>query len=170
MMPADFIAADRISPATTGEGSNELLRTRLELMRQLEASLQRSRKALLALDLAGIERGTGEQVNLVQEFESVLRRSTAPPAIGRQSAEEGGLGLPVHASELARELRRSENRIREAARLQAALLARARSKLRVLANMLAGPSVTYGPLPARSGGAPRVFAWKEGGESNPCRV
>jgi hypothetical protein len=48
------------------------------------------------------------------------------------------------------ELRRSCQRVLEATRLQAALLARARTKLRVLANMLAGQSVNYGPLVAGS--------------------
>lgn len=38
-----------------------------------------------------------------------------------------------------------------AVRLQAALLARAQGKLRVLANMLAGTSADYGQLLARQG-------------------
>jgi hypothetical protein len=131
------------------------VRSRLALMGELEASLHRSRKALLALDLAGIERATGEQVGMIREFQACLPRGVLPLAIGNTGAK-GAPGLVAHAPELE-ELRKSESRVLEAVRLQAALLGRAQCKLHVLANMLAGPSVTYGPWLARNGGLPRGF-------------
>jgi hypothetical protein len=65
----------------------EPMRTHRTLMDQLEASLAGSRQALLALDLAGIERGTREQVVLAGEIEAALRRAIARPAAPRASAE-----------------------------------------------------------------------------------
>jgi len=156
-MLTDSIPARRILPANAGQLAAELLPDRLAVMRELEASLQGSRKALLALDLAGIERGTREQVRLIRELEMVLRRPTASSAIGRQPAEDAAQGLPACAPELEEELRRCESRVRDGARLQAALLARARSKLRVLANMLADPSVTYERLLAGTGAPSHVL-------------
>jgi len=128
------------------ERGEEPSRTYQTLLGQLEASLHGSRKALIALDLAGMERGTREQVVLTREIEAVRRRSIAPADKRTREQEE--------------ELRQSGNRVLAAARLQAALLVRARCKLRVLANMLADPSVNYGPLLARNGASPRVFEGK----------
>lgn len=132
------------------------VRSRLALMGELEASLHRSRKALLALDLAGIERATGEQVGMIREFQACLRRGVAPQATEKSGAKNA-LGLSAPAPNPEEELRKSESRVLEAVRLQAALLGRAQCKLHVLANMLAGPSVTYGPWLARNGGLPRGF-------------
>ncbi len=143
-MPTDFIAAGRAPAAISGERAAEPLRGRRALLCELEASLEGSRKALLALDLAAIERGTREQEGLLGEFDVALRQ-------GMKGAAQALEPEPEPEPEPEEELRRSGNRILEAARLQAALLARAQCKLRVLANMLAEPSVTYGPLRACKG-------------------
>jgi hypothetical protein len=150
-MTSDSILTERTPSATPLEREEELLRARLVLMRQLEASLQGSRKALLALDLPQIECGTGDQIGLILEFGALLRRSKACAAADR-SVEPRAPGLRTPPPELEEELGRSQNRILDALRLQAALLARAQCKLRVLGNMLAGPTAPYGPLPARDGG------------------
>lgn len=150
------------------------MKTHLALMGQLEASLLGSRKALLALDLAGIERGTREQIVLAAEMAALLRRDFAPSAqqsplvehLAEHSSEAGSLSLPGGATGLQEELRKSESRVLRAARLQAALLVRARGKLRVLANVLAGPSIDYGPLLERKGALARGFGargWKRAG-------
>ena len=131
---AATLSADILQP---GAGPAQ---TRLTLLRQLQASLSRSCTALLALDLAGIERGTREQVGLSQELAADL------PRAGRELA--GGA---------REELRQNELGILQALRLQSALLARARCKLRVLVNMLAGPSASYGPLGLRTGARPPAF-------------
>jgi hypothetical protein len=113
-MPTDSNPTVHIPPASAGAQAGESTLARLAWMRELEASLNGSRKALLSLDLAGIERGTSEQVSLIREFD----------AIGRPPREDGVPGLAAHGPELERQLRRSGTRIVMAARLQAALLAR----------------------------------------------
>jgi hypothetical protein len=120
----------------------------LAWMEELEASLMGSHRALLELDLASIECGTREQANLIRKFDAV-----------RKQSEDGAIRLPAHAPGLARELRHSGARILEAARLQSALLVRAQGKLRVLGNMLAGPSADYGPLLARHSAGRRGWGW-----------
>jgi len=144
-------------------------RLALMLMHDLEASLHTSQKALLALDLAGIERGTREQVALIRKLEAALRRNAAPSASERRPGEDEARSLPAGVHGLEEELRLRRNKIREACRLQLALLVRARARLRVLANMLAGPSVNYESLLTRSS-APPAFGWKSGERSDSCQV
>jgi hypothetical protein len=129
-------------------------------MVKLHASLHCSHRALLALDLANIERETSEQAGFIREFGALKR---APLARSERQAEETKLDLSACTPELEEKFRRTATEILEAARLQAALLERAQCKLRVLARMLAGPSVTYGLLLERNG-APCVYGWKPGGE------
>jgi hypothetical protein len=116
------------------------------LLRELEASLLGSRAALLALDLEGIERGTREQVDLVGKLEANRR-----------------LGRALAGPELAEDFERCAARVGQAGRVQAALLARARAKLRVLANMLAGPSCDYGFVVSRSQVQAGIFRAGEAG-------
>jgi hypothetical protein len=129
------------------------MRDCLALFVQLEASLHGSRKALLARDLAGIEQGSREQRVLAGKIEAVLRKSIVPSGSG-----------------LEEELKQSGKRVLAAGRLQTALLARARRQLRILVNVLAGPSVNYGPMLEQEDAiAPlRVFeckpGWKYAGE------
>jgi hypothetical protein len=133
------------------EPDDELFRSRLALMTALEISLESSRKALLSLDVAGIERGTGEQIGWIREFDTVFLRSMARVPAKRFSAENVALE-PACEPHLEQDLRRSEKRVQDALRLQAALLARAARKLRVIANMLAGASASYGPFPEQKAG------------------
>jgi len=113
-------------------------------MRELEASLAGSRKALLALDLEDIERGTRDQVGLIRALETT-----------GTSAEASSLrGLPPS---MAEELRRCEAGVLQEARLQAALLARAQRKLRILANMLADPSLSYEFLFSKPGAQAHIL-------------
>jgi hypothetical protein len=126
-MPADLIATGLATPDAG-----------LAVLSELESSLLGSRKALLELDLAAIERGTIEQAGLIREFDVLLRP-----------------GLSAGTPELQKTFRQSAQRILEASRLQAAVLVREQRKLRVLANMLAGPGVSYGRLRAWNGGPRR---------------
>jgi hypothetical protein len=100
---------------------------------------------LLALDLAGIELRTSEQTQFIRRFAAILRR----PLAGQVAPAAPDLPLE---GQIEKDLRRCEGRILNALRLQSALLARARSKLRVIANVLAGPSAPYGPGLARGRG------------------
>lgn len=174
--------ADGSSYAATSPSANALqraddrARARLALMRQLQASLCGSHKALQALDLAGIEQGTSEQVSLSRKLAEDLR-SHGVAACGKrlwdgnQWLDDPAAGRVQCAPSLAEELRRSERGVWQALRLQLALLERAQCKLRVLANMLADPSRNYGPLPAQSGGPRRwPFLTSERERSDRCRA
>jgi hypothetical protein len=143
MMPNQLGRADNNPCPIFWAPSDEFLRSRLALMPALEASLRRSREALVAMNLEGIERGTREQVGFISELKAASQRKLLPGG-SRQPQENRELVFSASAVELE-ELRQIENRVREAARLQSALLARARYKLRVLANMLVGLSKTYRP-------------------------
>jgi hypothetical protein len=132
-----------ITPANAF-GSCELLRERLTLARMLELSLRRSQEALRVLDLAAIERGTEEQMVWIRELGGCLcRNEPTPPAptLSRGNPAE----KPAAARQLEQELQQAAKRILDGIRLQLALLRRMRTKLRVLANMLAGTAVAYGP-------------------------
>jgi hypothetical protein len=160
MSPEESIYAARNS-ADISLRPPEALRPRLALMLRMQASLFGSRTALLALDLAGIEQGTREQVELSLKLEEEIGRGGAPAANVKTLTRHGAAGFTTRApkleSELEKELRRCEHEVLQALRLQSALLVRARSKLRVLSNMLAGTSVNYGPPLTRSVALARVF-------------
>lgn len=142
-MPGQLGRTDYNPCPDLGVASGEFLRARLALMPALEASLRRSREALVAMNLEGIERETREQAGFIRELKAASQRKLLPGG-SRQPQEKRELVFFASAAELE-ELQQSENRVREAARLQAALLARARYKLRVLANMLVGLRQTYRP-------------------------
>jgi len=168
MTPGNSPLSGSTPSADAGTRADESALARLAWMGKLEASLVGSHKALLALDLAGIEQRTVEQIGLIREF-AAMRRPREP--------EDEALDRALRTPTLEKELRRSGTRILDAVRVQAALLARAQSKLRVLANLLAGPSVDYGRLVLTNGGdrAPGMRR-KPGSEmemrrrSDPCRA
>lgn len=124
-----------------GRGHAELL----EIMQELEVSLERGRKALLALDLAGIEQECGEQRDMAQRLRMWVMQPemTSSTCSEFPSASASELFLDRFLLEQAIHLSRS--RILQAVRLQRALLQRAQCRLRVLGNMLAGPAALYHP-------------------------
>jgi hypothetical protein len=150
-MPSDAIRAHPVLPASERANDDDLVHIRFGLMRDLEASLEGSRKALLVLDLAGIEHGNSEQMRLLCEMAATLPRRGAAQDDGCSrfaggAAEHRLTQEHERERERGKELCQSRDRILTATRLQGALLSRARTKLRVLANMLASPSADYGPL------------------------
>jgi hypothetical protein len=120
----------------------------LKLMGQLLASLTAGHRDLLALDLAGMQRRTGEQEILARGLNTVLGPSLwAEP--GNRLPGDGmseRSGLTATDPELIGALAGGACSILQASRLHAALLRRAQHRLRVIANTLAGSSVDYGPL------------------------
>jgi hypothetical protein len=154
-------------PAAVAD-DEDFLRDRLALLRALEVSLERSLEAMPALDLARIELGTSEQIVLIRRLDATWGNAAERLAEDRTGAlreldsELAGELKDGLKDGLRKETRRSAQRILEALRLQAALLARARAKLRVLANMLAGPGVPYGDLLAHHRGDARVAAPRAG--------
>jgi hypothetical protein len=107
---------------------NEIsVRASLLLLGELEASLQSSQKALLARDLAGVERETSEQRRLHQGLEDLG-------------------GAPVFHPQSAAEWRAAAIRILHLGRVQLALLARTRRSLHVFSHLAQGPDASYAPL------------------------
>lgn len=107
----------------------------LGLLAEMEASLQGSQKAVLASDGLGLENCTREQARLHRALEMLLWPQ-AWPGTAVQKAVEKSAG-PRCAPRLAAELLAAERRVLQAARVQAALLRRARQFQRILANVAA---------------------------------
>lgn len=172
-MPSEeFISAASFS-ADHRQRSAEQARVRLAIMGELHTSLLASCEALLALDLAGIMRGTREQVGLSAQLAREMGQETQcavqdkPPAQNQPAPYFAAGSSALNAkkrAEITEELKQSQDRLWQALRLQSAILARARAKLRVLANAVAGPSVNYGPPPVHSGARRHAPDCRRGGE------
>lgn len=136
MNPVDTISNRSLSPKQSEDGG-EPADGLCALLHQFEASLTRSREALVTLDLAGIHRGTREQISLCRELEAQIQREKHPGA---------GFGNASSKATRPEELDLAGNAVLQALRLQSALLARAQRKLHVLRNSLAGPAMSYASL------------------------
>ncbi|HTU40735.1 MAG TPA: hypothetical protein VMF10_03435 [Candidatus Aquilonibacter sp.] len=131
-------------PAASKFGG-ELAGPLLATMAALEASLGGSREALISLDVAALVSRNREQLLLSRKLRPILDRARG---------EIGEIDVPSGTSEGSKELRHERrqieqvqmaaNRIIFAIRIQSALLVRLRTKLQVMANMLAGPGAFYG--------------------------
>ncbi len=106
----------------------------LALLRQMEDSLNASREALLARDLARLEQGTQEQIR--------LRRALEILWAGKHN-EDADVPETLRDPVLAENLRAAQLRVLQQGRVQAALLRRAQRWLRVLSNLQAGPEAGY---------------------------
>jgi hypothetical protein len=126
----------------------EIAHTGLTLVAELEASLADSQKALLALDLAGIERGTREQALLGRNLEALVLRTRRIVTVELARGKERPLAPPSPTPEELSGLRAAANGVLQSIRVQAALLTRAQRALRIRAHRVAGIGATYGPFPA----------------------
>lgn len=127
--------------------AREILRSRLVLQLAIETSLDKSRKALLALNLAELAIETREQITLSRSLAILDATSKSDRGAERQPARANS---DLFSDPTLAQVRASALRIHSATRLQLALLARSRQKLRVIANMLAGTGASYGPASAGS--------------------
>jgi hypothetical protein len=123
------------------------LRSHLKWTQALESSLNRSLRALIDLNLESLRSATAEQILLAQEMAAMLEGGHEAQNNPQPAGDEPQVLVP--AVELPGELRSMQRRIYEALRLQSAVLVRSQRKQSVLANMLAGVGVPYGPLPVR---------------------
>jgi hypothetical protein len=157
------VSNSEAAPRSTMRGDS-IAQACLAFMREMEASLEASQAALLALDVAATERCTNEQVRLRQCMEALLsgcRLASARNSKARHLPEqdlkkkedlkeegskekEFGWNLPPCTPEMAERLRAASERIQKMARVQAALLRRARQFLCVLSNIVAGTEAVYG--------------------------
>jgi len=115
------------------------------LLNALQGSLAASQSALLRRDLAALEQCTREQFGLCGELRGVLQDkfSDTTSYIG-QATERLPKAVARIESRFSPDLHSQELALRQALRVYLAVLARSRHQLRVLANMLAGPSIEYG--------------------------
>jgi hypothetical protein len=114
------------------------------LLGELESSLQSSQRALLARDLAGIEQHTGEQIRLRRALEILWSKNL--PQASDPMPFDSMLNDPMpYARAGASELRLAQMRVLHLGRVQAALLARAQRRARMLSHLFAGPGASYAP-------------------------
>ena len=162
-MTAQSLAEASARP-TEPDDRVHLAEVRLGLLRDLEASLETTQKAVLARDLVGLGQGTHEQIRLHQALETVLDRTYA--RIGGPA--DGPWRLRCEPC-LAAELHASAMRVLHLGRVQAALLVRAQRSLRMISNLLAGPESSYSPTPVPMPHSMRNPA-PDAGEEHPCRA
>jgi hypothetical protein len=127
---------------------NELAVASLAILRELEASLAASQKALLARDLEGITQGTREQVRLQRALGILWGKSMSADEIG---APETALATQ-YGSE-PDEFVAAAQRVLYLGRVQAALLARSQQTLKMISYLVAGPNATYEPPAPKAIGA-----------------
>jgi hypothetical protein len=127
----------------------EQLREATPLLCELEVGLKNSQKVLLSGDASGLEIQTREQNRLLAELWKI--DSLAQAASSTRQAGNSQLRPAAEDSDIAVELQAAAARILHAGRVQAALLARARQRLRMIANVLAGPQAAYAAAATQSG-------------------
>jgi hypothetical protein len=122
--------------------SEELAASSLALVQELEVSLERSQRALLARDLRGIEQGTLEQTRLQQKLAMLWPEAASEKRRDKNAAAVTACvgKLDVDAALLA-----AQRRVLHLGRVQASLLARAQQSLKMISYLAAGPQTTYGP-------------------------
>jgi hypothetical protein len=143
----------------------------LALLRQVQASLARSRGAVLAANLGTLWESTAEQARLSLALETQMRLLASRPTRIFPSGKPLETTADISEDRWDREIRASLLEIRAASRLQLALLRRMQHKLRVLANTLAGQSRDYGPSPAS--GSPQTVGLRspaQGSRKVLCQV
>lgn len=101
---------------------------RVALLGDLESSLRETEQAILARDVARLERATDAQANLQRRL--VL--------------------LPVRRSSVSPAVKEAELRVLRLGQIESALLGRAQQRLRMLANWMAGPEAQYRAVSANS--------------------
>jgi uncharacterized lipoprotein len=130
--------------------SFEPLERRISLMQQLAGSLTLAQAAVLALDAAALEEHTARQQQLCDQLRALegAAEPGAPSIVsGSPAAADDGLS-PVadqRWNALLQELVRVQADVRHQNRAHAALLARARRSIAILANVLASSGALYSP-------------------------
>jgi len=122
---------------TSGKGVgvvDDLGERRLELFRELAASLERAQRAVMASKVEQMIRETSRQQEICGELRA--RRDDKPGTAFTGSSR---------GAELAGELMRIEKRVAELNRLYAALLRRARRTAEIFCRAMASSALTYDP-------------------------
>lgn len=129
----------------TWRSQDEIAQAVLGLLTEMEASLEASQKAVLTSDGRMLENCTREQVRLYRALEPLLRLPAWPGTAGQKADKKNVRPAePGCPPALAAEVLAAQQRVRHGARVQAALLRRARQFRRILANFAAAQGATYG--------------------------
>ncbi|HTS36839.1 MAG TPA: hypothetical protein VMH04_14280 [Candidatus Solibacter sp.] len=115
-----------------------VLQASAALLAELKASFGDSQRALLRLDLAGIEHGTRDQWRLQRALQILWGVTEGGQDEGLRSGVDIG---PDRADAAA--LRAAVLEVLQLGRVQAVLLARAQRSLRMISHRVAGPHANY---------------------------
>ncbi len=139
----------------------------LAILRELETSLDASHNAVLRVDLAGMEERTAEQTRLLAQLNALNQPAADAPATGNshnqnlqnpdlhdqdlpnrdlQSQDvqnQGAHDQDANNADVLAQLHAGAAKVLHLGRVQAALLARARLRTRMIAHLLAGPQAAY---------------------------
>jgi hypothetical protein len=149
----DSAVFESAAPSSVSFGSaDEMARAALGLLAEMEASLAGSQKAVLASNGLGLENCTREQVRLHRALELLLWPRAWPGTAtekgdqkdSQKNALRIGPSVPQCAPPLAAELLAAGRRVLQEARVQAALLRRARQFRHILTNLAANQGASYG--------------------------
>jgi len=121
-------------PAGPEKKADDIAESSLNLLRQLEASLQASQRALLSGDLEALQEKTCEQLRLQGALQACWSQNGA-------GARESNPMLAEFA--IASDLRAAQMRVLDLGRVQAAILSRANRWLTTVSNLLAGAAAGY---------------------------
>jgi hypothetical protein len=168
MMPSLKSVPLRRSPEEFGwAGEREAALASLSFLVELEASLEASQKALLALEVEEVEHCTAEQNRILRAFlESISPEAVQKDSdVGQHSSAAQFRCTPT----LEADLLAAASRVARLTRVHAGLLRRAQQFLTVLGNLAAGPAATYGPPQAQTGRIPRGHE-PAAEERKPCRA
>jgi hypothetical protein len=125
-------------PSLPLSGENEIGPALLGLMKQMEASLEESQKAVLASDGLRLENSTREQVRLHRACELLLWPQAWPGTPDRQAARRM---QPQGAPPVGAELLAAARLVLQGTRVQAALLRRAQQFQCILSNVAAAQAL-----------------------------
>jgi hypothetical protein len=131
------------------------LRVSIGLLAELEVSLTNSQRALLSRDVSVIERETQEQRRLQKALAELWTSCLA----STQKANSLRFNSPRVRPSIPRELRAAQLRVHHLARVQLALLGRARRSLHAFSHLIKGPSAGYGPPGSIHSSSPCAF-WR----------
>jgi hypothetical protein len=135
----DFMQTLYLNEAASGISLTTLAEAGIAVLRELEASLLASIRAVLSHDASALELATRDQLRLRRALEILW---VSDGTLSRTDGRTTEFKSPV-TNEYDDVLRTARLRVLHLGRVQAALLGRERRWMNVLTNMVAGPEANY---------------------------
>lgn len=129
------------------QGNGEMGQAALAVLDDLRLSLQAGIHALLARDVASLERATENQKRLLPLLGALLDPMSCQGSLAPGSFESPSCNSLARVSRL----REAASHVLRLGRLQAAVLKRAKRSLTVLSNLMAGSERVYTPAESPAG-------------------